>query len=55
MLVNQGRVDSLHGSEEAAGRGPNGIPLQGMTAVQAYDGTEGLKISPSADGKILRK
>ena len=47
MLVNQGRVEFIYAQlKKRPGAVRAEFTLQGMTAVQAFDGTEGWKISP---------
>lgn len=47
MLVSQGRIELIYTEvKKRPGSVRMEITLQGMTAVQAYDGTEGWKISP---------
>ena len=47
MLVNSGRIELVYAEvKKRPGSVRVEITLQGMTAVQAYDGTEGWKISP---------
>ena len=47
MLVNQGQIEVGYAeTKKRPGRVRTEISLQGMTAVQAYDGQEGWQISP---------
>lgn len=47
MLVNQGQIEfSYVQTKQRPGQVREELMLQGMTMVQAYDGTEGWKISP---------
>jgi len=47
MLVNQGQLELAYAeTKKRPGAVRTEITLQGMTMVQAYDGTEGWKISP---------
>ena len=56
MLVNQGRIELIYSAvKKRPGAVRSEITLQGMTAVQAYDGTEGWKISPFGGRKDPEK
>jgi len=56
MLVNQGRIELVYSAvKKRPGSVRSEITLQGMTAVQAYDGTEGWKISPFGGRKDPEK
>lgn len=56
MLVNQGRVEFIYTEvKKRPGAVRMEFTLQGMTAVQAYDGTEGWKISPFGGRKDPEK
>lgn len=47
MLVNQGQIEfGLNQTKKRPGAVRTELTLQGMTAVQAYDGNEGWRISP---------
>ena len=56
MLVNQGRIEFVYSAvKKRPGAVRSEFTLQGMTAVQAYDGTEGWKISPFGGRKDPEK
>jgi len=56
MLVNQGQLELAYTqTKERPGRVRAEMTLQGMTLVQAYDGTEGWKISPFGGRKDPEK
>ena len=56
MLVNQGKVEFLYSAvKKRPGAVRAEFTLQGMTAVQAYDGTEGWKIQPFGGRKDPEK
>jgi len=56
MLVNQGQIElSFTQTKKRPGQIRTEATLQGMTAVQAYDGTEGWKISPFGGRKDPEK
>jgi hypothetical protein len=56
MLVNQGQMELAYTqTKERPGRVRAEATLQGMTMVQAYDGTEGWKISPFGGRKDPEK
>jgi hypothetical protein len=56
MLVNQGQIELTYTqTKKRPGQIRTEATLQGMTMVQAYDGTEGWKISRSEVEKILKK
>jgi hypothetical protein len=50
MLVNEGQLElAFSQTKKRPSSVRNEYTLQGMTAVQAYDGTDGWKISPFQD------
>lgn len=56
MLVSQGRIEFVYNAvKKRPGAVRAEFTLQGMTAVQAYDGTEGWKISPFGGRKDPEK
>ena len=56
MLVNQGQIEFAYTqTKKRPGRVRAEATLQGMTLVQAYDGTEGWKISPFGGRKDAEK
>ena len=56
MLVNQGQIEfSYVQTKRRPGQVRSELMLQGMTLVQAYDGTEGWKISPFSGRKDPEK
>ena len=56
MLVNQGKIEFVYAEwKKRPGSVRAEFTLQGMTAVQAYDGTEGWKISPFGGRKDPEK
>lgn len=56
MLVNQGQVEFAYvQTKRRPGQVRSELMLQGMTLVQAYDGTEGWKISPFGGRKDPEK
>jgi hypothetical protein len=56
MLVSQGRIEFVYNAvKKRPGSVRSEFTLQGMTAVQAYDGTEGWKISPFGGRKDPEK
>jgi hypothetical protein len=56
MLVNEGQLEFAYAqTKERPGRVRAEATLQGMTLVQAYDGTEGWKISPFGGRKDPEK
>ncbi|HYJ05114.1 MAG TPA: hypothetical protein VEX43_08270 [Chthoniobacterales bacterium] len=56
MLVNQGKIEFIYAEwKKRPGSVRAEFTLQGMTAVQAYDGTEGWKISPFGGRKDPEK
>jgi hypothetical protein len=56
MLVNQGQIEFAYTqTKKQPGRVRAEATLQGMTLVQAYDGTEGWKISPFGGRKDPEK
>jgi len=56
MLVNQGQIEFAYvQTKRRPGQVRSELMLQGMTLVQAYDGTEGWKISPFGGRKDPEK
>jgi hypothetical protein len=56
MLVNQGQIEFAYTqTKRRPGQVRSELMLQGMTLVQAYDGTEGWKISPFGGRKDPEK
>jgi hypothetical protein len=56
LLVNQGQMElGFAQTKKRPGTVRTEVMLQGMTAVNAYDGQEGWKISPFQGRKILRR
>lgn len=56
MLVNQGQIEFAYvQTKRRPGQVRSELMLQGMTMVQAYDGTEGWKISPFSGRKDPEK
>jgi len=56
MLVNQGQIEFAYTqTKKAPGQVREEYTLQGMTAIQAYDGTQGWKISPFGGRKDPEK
>lgn len=56
MLVNQGQIEfTFAQTKKRPGQVRTEVALQGMTSVQAYDGSEGWKISPFGGRKDPEK